>query len=79
MSLRNLSDIRPMPRRGLSRNEAAMYVGIGPTKFEEMVRDGRMPKPFRIDGRVIWDIHDIDSAINSLKETSAANLWDRVT
>lgn len=42
-----LSEIRPIPRRGLSREEAAMYVGVGSTKFDEMVNDGRMPKPKR--------------------------------
>lgn len=44
-----LSDIRPAPRRGLNREEAAIYVGVGTTKFDEMVNDGRMPKPKRVD------------------------------
>jgi len=48
---RNFSDIRPIPRRGLSREEAAMYVGIGTTKSEQLVNDGRMPKPKRVDTR----------------------------
>jgi hypothetical protein len=34
---------RPIPRRGLSRVEAAMYIGISASKFDEFVRDGRMP------------------------------------
>lgn len=33
------------PRRGLRREEAARYVGISPTKFDELVTDGRMPEP----------------------------------
>lgn len=33
---------RPIPRRGLSRVEAAMYIGISPSKFDELRRDGRM-------------------------------------
>jgi excisionase family DNA binding protein len=37
--------------RGLSRDEAARYIGVGTTKFDEMVADGRMPRPKRIDGR----------------------------
>jgi excisionase family DNA binding protein len=41
------------PPHGMSRDEAARYVGVGPTKFDEMVQDGRMPKPKRVDGRVI--------------------------
>jgi predicted DNA-binding transcriptional regulator AlpA len=75
---RALSDVRPVPRRGLSRTEAAVYIGIGTTKFDEMVADGRMPKPFRIDGRVLWDIYDLDPAIDKLKEPIAVNPWDRV-
>src|SRR5215468_8792122 len=45
-----------LPRRGLNREQAAFYVGISPTKFDELVKDGRMPKPKRIDNRRIWDV-----------------------
>lgn len=47
-----------MPRRGLSRLEAALYIGVSPSKFDEMVKDGRMCPPKRIDGRVVWDIRN---------------------
>src|SRR5215475_14227879 len=50
-----LSSAVPYAPRGLSREEAARYVGVGTTKFDELVKDGRMPKPKRIDGRVVWD------------------------
>jgi predicted DNA-binding transcriptional regulator AlpA len=70
--------VRPVPRRGLSRAEAAVYVGIGTTKFDEMVAEGRMPKPIRIDGRVIWDIRDLDTAFDNLSNPVAANPWHRV-
>jgi predicted DNA-binding transcriptional regulator AlpA len=53
---RALSDARPVPRRGLSREEAAMYIGISPSKFDELVGDGRMPAPVKIDGRKVWDL-----------------------
>lgn len=39
------------PPRGMSRDEAARYVGVGATKFDEMVADHRMPRPKRVDGR----------------------------
>lgn len=52
--------------RGLSRDEAAYYVGVGTTKFDEMVRDGRMPRGKRVDGRVIWDRVQIDMAFTDL-------------
>lgn len=58
--------LRYAPRRGLSRDEAALYVGVGVTKFDEMVKDGRMPHPKPIDGRVVWDIRALDHAWDKL-------------
>ena len=53
-------------RRGLSQAEAALYVGLGATKFRELVMQGRMPKPHMIDGRRVWDVDDLDAAFKSL-------------
>lgn len=66
------------PRRGLSREDAAGYVGIGTTKFDELVADGRMPRPFKIDGRVLWDIRKLDVAMDNLVDAAAANPLDRL-
>lgn len=52
--------------RGLSREQAAEYVGIGVTKFDEMIKDGRMPKPRRIDNRTVWDRIALDAAFSEL-------------
>ena len=41
-----------------------------------------MPEPFRIDSRRIWDVHDLDRAINVLKSANdddEPNSWDEVT
>jgi excisionase family DNA binding protein len=59
---------RPVPRRGLSRLEAAAYIGVSPGKFDELVRDGRMPAPKRIDGRKVWDIQNLDLAFDALPD-----------
>lgn len=48
-------DSHSYPPRGMRRETAAWYVGVGTTKFDEMVSDGRMPKPKRVDGIVVWD------------------------
>jgi predicted DNA-binding transcriptional regulator AlpA len=65
--------------RGLTRPQAAEYVGVGPTKFDEMVADGRMPRPKRVDGRVIWDRVQLDEAFAALDNDAApANEWDRL-
>lgn len=69
----------PAPfRRGLSRAEAADYIGIGTTKFDALVKDGRMPKPKRIDGRTVWDRIAVDRAFDELdaKDQSNENPWD---
>jgi len=79
MTARALSDVRPVPRRGLSRNEAAMYIGISPSKFDELVADGRMPGPVKIDSRKIWDIRHLDLAFDALSmENPGPNSWEGV-
>lgn len=55
-----------LPPRGLSRLAAAEYVGVGPTLFDEMVKDGRMPRPKRVNSRTIWDLRQIDRAFDAL-------------
>jgi predicted DNA-binding transcriptional regulator AlpA len=69
----------PVLRRGLSRVEAAMYIGISASKFDELVSDGRMPGPKRIDVRKIWDVRDLDMAIDALPSEdphSQRSSWD---
>jgi predicted DNA-binding transcriptional regulator AlpA len=76
---RALSDVRPLPRRGLSREEAAMYIGVSAAKFDSMVADGRMPKAVQIDARKVWDIRSLDFAFDALlHEDSTPNSWDGV-
>jgi predicted DNA-binding transcriptional regulator AlpA len=77
---RPLSEMRPVPRRGLSRDEAAMYIGISAGKFDEMIRDGRMPNPVSIDKRKVWDIRALDLAFDELStETGTrASSWDGI-
>ena len=37
---------------GLPEPEAAASVGLSASKFRELVADGRMPQPRRIDGKL---------------------------
>jgi hypothetical protein len=56
-----------------------MYIGISATKFDELVADGRMPAPVKIDGRKVWDVRALDLAFDVLvSESSSANSWDGV-
>jgi len=59
------------PRRGLSRAEAAAYVGIGTTLFDRMVADGDLPSGHRLHKRVVWDIRELDLALDQIFEKNA--------
>ena len=61
-----------LPPRGLSREEAAAYIGISVGKFDQMIKDGRMPKPIRIDGRKVWDRRALDNAFDVLNGNAHA-------
>lgn len=72
------------PRRGLSREEAAVYVGVSPTTFSELVEAGRMPPPKLIGARRVWDLVALDSAFEALPDgaegqpmsSTGAGGWD---
>jgi predicted DNA-binding transcriptional regulator AlpA len=67
-------------RRGLSRVEAAEYIGVSPTLFDRAVRDGKMPKPYQLYGRVLWDIRKIDAAFTALdREGTADDPWGKMS
>lgn len=80
---------RPMPKRpailpqtlaprGLSRTEAAAYIGVSPTLFDHLVRDRRMPPPKRINARTVWDRKKLDRAFELIPDGdhSDHNPWD---
>jgi excisionase family DNA binding protein len=52
----------------MGRDEAARYIGVSATKFDELVEDGRMPQPKKIDGRVVWDRLRLDMAFSELDD-----------
>jgi predicted DNA-binding transcriptional regulator AlpA len=60
-----------LPPRGLSREEAAAYIGVSPSLFDILVKDGRMPAPKRINSRVVWDRLKLDVAFEALDDTDA--------
>ncbi len=70
-----LSETRPIPRRGLSRPEAAMYIGISTSKFDQLVHDGRMPRPIFLDGRRLWDLRRLDFAFDALDNDPLDESW----
>lgn len=65
------------PRRGFSRVEAAVYVGVSPTTFDKLVSEHSMPSPIRIRARRVWDVRALDLAFDALSgEDASVNPWD---
>jgi predicted DNA-binding transcriptional regulator AlpA len=62
--------------RGLSREQAAAYIGISPSLFDILIKDRRMPGPKRINSRVVWDRLKLDTAFEALAETDDASIGD---
>jgi predicted DNA-binding transcriptional regulator AlpA len=60
-------------RLGLSREEAAAYIGVGATLFDEMVDDCRMPKPKLINARRVWSRMALEKAFGLLPEEAQEN------
>jgi predicted DNA-binding transcriptional regulator AlpA len=74
----NLTHATPWPR-GLSREMAAAYVGIGTTFFDLKVAEGVLPKPFKLGVRSLWDIRKLDAAFDLLDESMpplGRNPWE---
>ena len=72
------SNVLPLslPPRGLSRVEAAAYIGVSPSTFDTMVSDGRMPTPKRVNRRTVWDRQQLDVAFSALPSEDVTNPWD---
>lgn len=70
----------PLAPRGLQRECAAQYIGVSSSKFDELVKDGRMPTAKRIDRRLVWDRHALDEAFDRLPSDGPGdfddNPWD---
>ena len=62
--------------RGLKREQAAHYVGVKPSQFDIMVKEGRMPKPKHEGSRRIWDRFGLDLAFEKLPSAEEVNPWD---
>jgi hypothetical protein len=75
-------DVLPpsLARRGLSRVQAAAYIGMSPSLFDKLVGDGRMPCPKAVNSRVIWDRLKLDEAFEALPDRDGEepdNPWDK--
>lgn len=64
------SQLVALAPRGLSRVEAARYIGVSPGTFDKLVENCAMPKPKHIRGRRVWDRAALDAAFTSLDSGS---------
>ena len=79
MTIADRQDVLPrsLPPRGLSRVQAAAYIGVSPTKWDELVAQGLMPQPKEIGARRVWDREEVDDAFTALPHRGAgANPFD---
>jgi predicted DNA-binding transcriptional regulator AlpA len=51
---------------GLAAPEAAAAIGISATKFLALVKAKRMPRPRRLDSRLLWDVDELRDAFKAL-------------
>ena len=67
-----------LPPRGMSRAQAAAYVGVAPGTFDRMVDDGLIPPPLALFSRdekpirrQLWDRKAIDLYLDRLSGLNA--------
>jgi hypothetical protein len=65
--------IRPILRRGLSRVEAAAYIGVSPSKLDELRKANRIAPPKLLDGRLIFTVERLDEFLDSLPDENQAS------
>jgi predicted DNA-binding transcriptional regulator AlpA len=67
-----------LQRIGLSRQESATFIGIGVTKFDELVSAGIMPQPRKFGSRKIWVRAELEIALISIpaNDNVKPNSWD---
>lgn len=63
------------PPRGLTRLEAARYVGYSPNKFDDLVKAKLMPAAKRALGVMTWDRLALDQAYANLPTDEGGNSW----
>jgi predicted DNA-binding transcriptional regulator AlpA len=76
LKMTGVGEVLAIEPRGLSRVTAAAYIGVSPALFDEMVSDGRMPSPKRVNSRTVWDRKRLDEAFEALPDKASRNPWD---
>lgn len=69
-----LADPVNYPPRGMSRFEAARYVGVGPSVFDELVAQRKMPPHKLLNGQRVWDRVQLDIAFTAFDSAEDESL-----
>jgi excisionase family DNA binding protein len=56
---------------GLDRVEAAAFIGVSVTTFDDLVRKGTMPQPRMIGSRLVWHRAELEKAFAALPVRAA--------
>ena len=62
-----------LPPGALDRVECADYCHVSATMFDIMMKDGRMPRGFKVGTKRLWLTTDIIKALNALAHEQAAD------
>jgi predicted DNA-binding transcriptional regulator AlpA len=57
----------PVPRL-LGMPHAAAFLGISPRTFEKLWRSYRLPQPYRLGRRLLWDVKVLEKYVDTLAE-----------
>lgn len=78
MKKRTLAEPLTLEPIGIRRTTAAAYIDVSPTLFDQMVADGRMPRPKVINSRRVWDRRKVAEAFTVLEEDARhqEDEWD---
>jgi predicted DNA-binding transcriptional regulator AlpA len=71
------ADQHRYPPRLMRGDRAAAYLDVSKSQFLDLVRQGLLPAPVRLRGTVAWDRHDLDAAVEQLKDDNV-NTVDRL-
>jgi hypothetical protein len=55
-----------LPPEGISREQAAEFIGVSPNFFDQLVKDGRMPQPRRVGSRRVWSVAELRYCFHAL-------------
>ncbi|HEY6630519.1 MAG TPA: hypothetical protein VIZ90_03615 [Rhizobiaceae bacterium] len=59
-----------LPPVGISREQAAAFVGISASLFDRLVHEGKMPPARALYSRLVWDVAEVTDAFRQIPHRS---------